>query len=162
MFGCLSLRRGSCTAKFRTFYLFLCQQGNHEHQLQRLPGWPRPLGLQATRRKGLWRAPHHLSSECNTHTHTLKLRYPSFCGGHLPGMFTMLSAKSVLTVCVTAIAGFRRQHEQFMACDTPVKATAIFIIELHNRTTTVTDKKKINKIPRQHFRTCVEDDGGSC
>lgn len=29
-----------------------------------------------------------------------------------------------------------------MACDTPVKATAIFITELQKRTTTVTKKKK--------------------
>lgn len=69
MFG--SLSQPSMHARQSSeHYLFLCQQGNHEHQLQRLPGWPSPLGLQATRRKGLWRAPHHLSSECSTHTHT--------------------------------------------------------------------------------------------
>lgn len=37
-------------------------------------------------------------SATHTHTHTLNLGYPSLCGGHLPGMFTLLSAKSVLTV----------------------------------------------------------------
>lgn len=42
-------------------YLFLCLQVNHEQQLQRLPGWPCPLGLQTARREGLLPAPHHLT-----------------------------------------------------------------------------------------------------
>lgn len=60
---------------------------------------PAPWGFRLQGGKDFG-VPLTISRVSATHTHThIRLRCPSLCGSHLPGMFTLPSAKSVMTVC---------------------------------------------------------------